>query len=80
MEDCLLKAEKDPVRLLLVESDKVIVNIEFEIECNLKKKIHLIWGKIIRFWKINLISIEATLKRYVIGNGKSSNKDTNQIP
>lgn len=38
MEDCLLKAEKDPVRLLLVESDKVIVNIEFEIECNLKKK------------------------------------------
>ena len=38
MEDCLLKAEKDLVRLLLVESDKVIVKIEFEIECNIKKK------------------------------------------
>ena len=38
MEDCLLKAEKDLVRLLLVASDKVILKIEFEIECSLKKK------------------------------------------
>ena len=42
-------------------------------------KIHLILRKIISFWKRNMISIEATLKRDVIGNGKSSKRDTNQI-
>ena len=34
----LLNAEKDLVRLLLVDSDKVIAKIEFKIESNLKKE------------------------------------------
>ena len=75
----LVNAEKDLGRLLLVESEKIIAKIEFEIESNLKKKIHLILTKIISFWKRNMISIEATLKRDKIRNGKSSKRDTSQI-
>ena len=37
-KEVLLAPEKDLVRFLLVESDKEIVKIEFEIESNLKKE------------------------------------------
>ena len=43
------------------------------------KKNYLILRKIISFWKRNMIIIEATLKRDVIGNGKSSKRDISQI-
>ena len=54
------------------------------LHLNKKQNQHLcrfwrILRKIVSFWKRNMIIIEATLKRDVIGNGKSSKRDISQI-
>ena len=80
MEGCLLKAEKDLVRLLLVASDKVILKIEFEIECRLKKKDPFNLRKNYQILEKKHDKYRSYLKEIRVGNGKSSNKDTSQIP
>ena len=75
----LLNAGKDLVRLLLVDSDKVIAKIELEIESNLKKEDLFNSKKNYQFLEKKHDKYRGYLKERHDRKWKSSKRDTSQI-